>query len=59
MRADENHPRLRQLLRMCARCGGYLDRQECLDTLLRISQWLEDVPSALRARIKKRLAAGR
>ena len=59
MRADEHHPRLRQFLKRCLRCGGYLDRVECLDVVVRLSHWLEEVPPALVGRIRKRLAAGR
>ena len=56
MRAKEGDPNLRRYLQACARCGGFLKREACLDTLVRISHWLERTPANLVGRIRQRLS---
>jgi len=58
MRADESHPDLRGLLDRCHHCGDYLDCEECLEVVVRLSNWLERSSPALRDRVRRHLNAG-
>lgn len=59
MRAHENHRMLRGFLRRCHTCGDYLQREDCLDVVVRLSHWLQKGPHAIRDRIRAHLAAKR
>lgn len=56
-KATEESPRLRELLRRCWRCGGYLECEECLDAMVRLTHWLDSASPTLAERIRGRLKA--
>lgn len=56
MRAGEDDPNLRELLDRCHACKNYLEFEECLNVVVRLSNWLDRSSPKLSERIRQRMS---
>jgi hypothetical protein len=59
MKARDGEPGLKEFLEQCRRCGRYLEREECLEVVVRLTHWLQGAPATLVEGIRERLRPGR